>query len=68
MLKHRIQRQQGTPRHKQKFSLIQSGTQITKKPGFYAFLGAVTKFYRKNPVSDYPCVSPIILPSGFPLL
>lgn len=32
---------------------------IPKKPGFYEFLRVVTKFYRKNPVSEYPHVNPI---------
>jgi hypothetical protein len=36
----------------------------TKKPGFYAFLHAVTKFSQKNPVSDYPCVIPICSLTG----
>jgi hypothetical protein len=29
----------------------------SKKPGFYGFLGVVTKYSRKNPVSEHPRVS-----------
>jgi hypothetical protein len=31
---------------------------LTKKTGFFTCSMAATKFFRKNPVSGYPCVSP----------